>query len=429
MTIKGETVMETGLRTRTTSPLQAAANSDVFLRRKCDCGQHTVAGGGCSACEKGKGMLQRKEAQGEPIDDVPPIVHEVRRAVGQPLDSNTRAFLEPRFGHDFSQVRVHTDATAGESVRAVDAQAYTVGRDIAFEPGRYQPSSRAGLHLLAHELTHVVQQHGGPTGQKELAIGGENNPAEHEADQMADRVSSSTSPFPVQPVTASSASRGLIQPYRSKSAFNFGRNDSSTLKEETFTDAKKQPWVEQITIQFDATAIDTNGDLIPTGTLKATYKSNGAAFSDITLPISGGSVKIGLSDKVTDSTIKRIEGIGYNDQPLTVAEGGEPANKKYAKSLTSSMSYAMFYQGKQAIHIGKLNLGSHACVHGGSDATAWELMRQLNYHSVEGRTKVTVGYDAGVLKDLCCARMAFLGVKKKGEAPNPCGNADPKACP
>ena len=138
---------------------------------------------------------------------------------------------------------------------------------------------------------------------------------------------------------------------------------------------------------------------------------------------------MGLSDKVTDSTIKRIEGIGYNDQPLTVAQGGEPANKKYAKSLTSSMSYAMFYQGKQAIHIGKLNLGSHACVHGGSDATAWELMRQLNYHSVEGRTKVTVGYDASVLKDLCCARMAFLGVKKKGEAPNPCGNADPKACP
>src|SRR5262249_5093546 len=71
-----------------------------------------------------------------------------------------RSFMEPRFGHDFSRVRVHTDAEATASARAVDAQAYTVGRDVVFDNGRYAPQTSAGRHLLAHELAHVVQQSG-----------------------------------------------------------------------------------------------------------------------------------------------------------------------------------------------------------------------------------------------------------------------------
>jgi peptidoglycan hydrolase-like protein with peptidoglycan-binding domain len=80
------------------------------------------------------------------------------RAPGQPLDRETRAFMEPRFGHDFSRVRVHTDARASESARAVNAFAYTVGRNVVFDAGQYAPHSRDGQQLLAHELTHVVQQ-------------------------------------------------------------------------------------------------------------------------------------------------------------------------------------------------------------------------------------------------------------------------------
>lgn len=80
---------------------------------------------------------------------------------GQALDEQTRAFMEPRFGHDFSQVRVHTDAQATESAQAMRAHAYTVGRDIVFGNGQYAPGTQQGLHLLAHELTHVVQQTGG----------------------------------------------------------------------------------------------------------------------------------------------------------------------------------------------------------------------------------------------------------------------------
>ena len=80
---------------------------------------------------------------------------------GQPLDDSTRAFMEPRFGHDFSQVRIHTDSRASYSSEAIAARAYTVGSDIAFRSGEFSPGSSDGRRLLAHELTHVVQQAGG----------------------------------------------------------------------------------------------------------------------------------------------------------------------------------------------------------------------------------------------------------------------------
>jgi hypothetical protein len=102
-------------------------------------------------------------------ESVPPIVYEVLRSPGQPLDQATRAFFEPRFGHDFSQVRVHTDAKAAESARAVNALAYTVGRDIVFAAGQYAPGTTAGRHVIAHELTHIIQQHGSAHLQRAAA--------------------------------------------------------------------------------------------------------------------------------------------------------------------------------------------------------------------------------------------------------------------
>lgn len=90
--------------------------------------------------------------------EAPPIVHDVLRSPGQPLDSATRAFMEPRFGQDFSGVRVHADAQAAESASAVQARAYTVGQDIVFGAGEFAPGVEAGGRLLGHELAHVVQQ-------------------------------------------------------------------------------------------------------------------------------------------------------------------------------------------------------------------------------------------------------------------------------
>jgi hypothetical protein len=125
--------------------------------------------------EEEEGMVQRKAIRADaqanananqvaPLDqqqessEVPTTIHEVLRSQSQPLDPVTRAFMEPRFSHDFSHVRVHTDAKAAESAREVNALAYTVGRDVVFGTRQYDPVIPAGKRLLAHELTHVVQQ-------------------------------------------------------------------------------------------------------------------------------------------------------------------------------------------------------------------------------------------------------------------------------
>jgi len=90
----------------------------------------------------------------------PPMVHEVLRSSGSSLDQTTRDFMEPRFGHDFSHVRVHSGEVAGQSAQEVNAHAYTVGHDIVFGAGRFAPGTKEGQRLIAHELMHVVQQSG-----------------------------------------------------------------------------------------------------------------------------------------------------------------------------------------------------------------------------------------------------------------------------
>jgi len=118
---------------------------------------------------------------------VPPIVHEVLRSSGRPLDPETRTFMESRFCYDFSHVRIHTDAQAAESTRAINANAFTVGRDVVFGAGKYSPNSDQVKRLLAHELSHVVQQNraGGPDKSGILLIDDIAGPSEHEAYEVA----------------------------------------------------------------------------------------------------------------------------------------------------------------------------------------------------------------------------------------------------
>lgn len=114
----------------------------------------------CTACGDREKVLRKLDDTASGGSVAPALVHDVLRSPGQPLDPATRTFMEPRFGHDFSRVRIHADARAAASAQAVNARAYTVGYDITFAEGRYAPSSRDGQHLLAHELTHVIQQSG-----------------------------------------------------------------------------------------------------------------------------------------------------------------------------------------------------------------------------------------------------------------------------
>ncbi|MGC4098848.1 MAG: DUF4157 domain-containing protein [Nitrospira sp.] len=106
-------------------------------------------------------VAQRAASSGTPGPlAAPPIVHDVLNSPGQPLDASTRAFFESRFGHDFSRVQIHTDESASQSARDIHARAYTVGHNIVFGAGQFSPATQDGRRLLAHELTHVVQQSG-----------------------------------------------------------------------------------------------------------------------------------------------------------------------------------------------------------------------------------------------------------------------------
>ena len=95
--------------------------------------------------------------------------------------------MEPRFGHDFSQVRVYNDTQAAKSVEAVNAQAYTLGRNVVFGEGRYEPGTSAGRRLIAHELTHVTQQHENRVIQSKLVIGQPGNSFEKKQTRLLNR--------------------------------------------------------------------------------------------------------------------------------------------------------------------------------------------------------------------------------------------------
>lgn len=127
------------------------------------------------------------------VDEVPSIVDEVLSSSGQPLDSETRASMEPRFGHDFSKVQVHTDKRAVESAQAVNALAYTVGQDVVFAERQYAPESSEGQQLLAHELTHVVQQRNISASGPQM-VGPAGDSYEQEANRMSAAIASNASP-------------------------------------------------------------------------------------------------------------------------------------------------------------------------------------------------------------------------------------------
>ena len=138
------------------------SNIPRAIQKKCECG------GTCANCGQ-QGYREEPTLQRKPIRadagveiSVPPFVRDVLSSPGQSLDSGARYFMESRFGYDFSQVRAHTDETAADSARALNALAYTVGRNVVFGAGRYSPNTIAGRELLAHELSHVVQQQAAP---------------------------------------------------------------------------------------------------------------------------------------------------------------------------------------------------------------------------------------------------------------------------
>ena len=140
----------------------------------------------------GNATVAQLLAGDEPDDGADYGVSDVVGGGGSALDDNTRATMEDRLGADFSDVRVHTDGAASESAKQLGAHAYTVGRDIAFQSGQYSPGTASGQRMLAHELTHVVQQRSGPVSGEPVgggvAVSHPSDRFEQEAERTADAV-------------------------------------------------------------------------------------------------------------------------------------------------------------------------------------------------------------------------------------------------
>src|SRR4051794_32570705 len=157
--------------------------------------------------------LQRtagNQATGALLEEERSPVHDVvGSGGGSPLPSDLRADMETRLGHDFGDVRVHTDSRAHESAQAVGAHAYTVGSNVVFQRDRYDPSSDEGRQTLAHELTHVVQQRQGPVDGAPAAggirVSDPSDRFEREAAATAERVMAAPSPAPVAAMPAGPA--------------------------------------------------------------------------------------------------------------------------------------------------------------------------------------------------------------------------------
>jgi len=165
---------------RTPATALSIGSAPPQLSRKC---------ADCEADEEVQTLQAKPASASEPASKgTPPIVHEVLRSGGQPLTPEVLALMETRFGHGFGHVRVHTDSRAAESVRAVHALAYTVGRDVVFGAGQYAPATGRGQRLLAHELAHVVQQRSATPHPESVRIGDAAAPHEREADAVAEQV-------------------------------------------------------------------------------------------------------------------------------------------------------------------------------------------------------------------------------------------------
>ena len=255
---------------------------------------------------------------------------------------------------------MHSGAVASRSAAEVDAHAFTVGDRIVLGAAADRASEPVRSHLLAHELAHVVQD-----------------------------------------------SPGVVRRYRAASAFAFGERDTATLVEQSFdprTDKESKPWIELITVEFTGSRTDSDGFTYSTGNATVRYHDNAAKLPDLTLSISGGSPgQLGRSDPGS-FTVTRIEGYGYNSGTASGTAGVDfqwserekGKNWRYStkdpvtKERDANMSFAVFYHGGEALHAGSVDDSSHGCVH--VDWNNEDLIKQMNYHSVVGLTRVKVSY-------------------------------------
>ncbi len=282
----------------------------------------------CAGCEderdnKAGTPLQRKEqAAGAPL--VTPAVAsgvEALRGGGSALPATERAFFEPRFGADFSQVRVHTDARAADTAQAIDAKAFTVGRDIAFAPGQYAPESQTGRYLLAHELTHVVQQEGAQESTHERVRRWEG--LEHK--KVGNRAQNE---FPYRGSILTDMTALRATPGKAPGAPHDNTRADLLKGATVLVLAQERGWL-QVLVE-SGSARDKKGSVVPAATLTG-YVSHelvtkSAAVFDAEVPVGGGLV-LSYGDLVA------FGGDHFKDFNQLGGEAASPAGRARLKKL------------------------------------------------------------------------------------------------
>jgi hypothetical protein len=281
-------------------------------------------------------VLQRKASGESASTEVPPIVHEVLRSPGQMLDTTTRASMESRFGHDFSGVRVHTDTLAAESTLAVNALAYTVGRDVVFGASQYAPRTSAGARLIAHELTHVMQQSRADRGgqlQSKLTINQPGDAFEREADAAAGQVMAgahaSVSPTASSVALQRETSGGDVEkkPAEKKEAGDVVVDGLKIVAEQA---VDNNPQVKKVIIEPIKSQLKREWNRFSTGEQVATI-----GFGAATLGMAGGAM---LSDP---GGRKQLEGLNLAT-PFTLIPYMPLSSFKYTLPSGSSPDKRLF---------------------------------------------------------------------------------------
>ncbi|MCA1577389.1 MAG: DUF4157 domain-containing protein [Acidobacteria bacterium] len=205
----------------------AAVRSAVFRQAQRSQGNHFVQRAISRAIE------QKAPAEADAVNAQADVIP---TGGGEPLAEQPREFMESRFGHDFADVRIHTDGGAATAAEALNANAFTSGRDIYFGQGKYQPESKDGQRLLAHELTHTIQQTNGPSSATpasasgELTVSSPEDALEKESEQAADAVMSDRTPTVPRNVGAAPVQRSTLVQRDARNVFAGKSYDLKTNK-------------------------------------------------------------------------------------------------------------------------------------------------------------------------------------------------------
>jgi hypothetical protein len=358
-----------------------------LLQRKCACGNHTVAGDECAECAKNKGGLKRKltiGASNDPLEQeadqvadqvltVPvnsaatkaplKIQRFTRQAAGQadtsaasvdqvlvspgrPLEPSLREYMEQRFGHDFSRVRVHSGGNAEQSAREVNAHAYTVGQNMIFGKGRFAPETNEGRWLIAHELTHVVQQ----TADTAL-------PIQREPDAQSDNSRE-------EKIGETEETGDLIDDYET------GADNEVAPEEDSSTNTDEEESFSEEPEQLQGSAKSTTGKWIlvklPRTLIRfegskqiSSWGISGGKFGH---PTPRGSFRIGRRDENhTSSSYGTCNGKKIG--PLKGISGKERCRQKGGTYVGADMHFFQEFAPQVGFHRGDPSVLSHGCIH------------------------------------------------------------------